>query len=75
MTDRQHLIRTARARKGITGHAVAYMVNTPASNIYAMESGANGVGDGMIRRYLDAGLITREEAIAALIGPATEEAV
>lgn len=69
MTDRSQLIREARTRKGMTGLQVALLTQIDPSRISHIENGRAPVSEETIRRYLAAGLLTRDEAVAALIGP------
>lgn len=69
MIDRHELLRTARHRKGLVGREVAAMVHIDHPHIYGFENGTRLVTDATIKRYLEAGLITRDEAINALVGP------
>lgn len=69
MTARNELLRYARDRRALTGREVAHMVNMPESRISKLENGAT-VSEGTLTRYFDAGLITRDERIEALVGKA-----
>ena len=75
MNHRADLLRSARKRHQMTCLQVAMVTQLDPSRISHIENGRRPATEATIRRYLGAGLITREEAINALVGPDDAEAV
>lgn len=67
MTNRNQFLRHARERSGLLGREVAYKLGLSESRVYRLEGEAT-VTEDTLRKYEEAGLISRPERIALLIG-------
>ena len=63
-----HQMRAARKNAGLTIREVAAMVHAGESQISNWERGINTPAILAVTRYIDAGLLTRADAAAALLG-------
>lgn len=57
------LLKEAREARGLTVAELSYLIHLDRSYISSIESGARGAGVATRRKYVEAGLITAEQAL------------